>query len=101
MSDPYSVGTEVLAVDGQKVGDVVAVHPDYVVVQSGFFFPTDAYVPRSALTEQDGGRLVLDVTKEEAQGDRWRDPPPGTDADQETAILSTGDRIRLDQDEEG
>ena len=97
MEDRFTVGTEVFANDGDKVGEVVAVHPDYVVVQAGLLFPTDAYVPRTAFSEGFGDRLTLSVSKDEALGQRWSDPPPGVDPDEEAAILPTGDRIRLDQ----
>ena len=97
MADHFSVGTEVFAADGEKVGEIVAVHPAFVVVQAGLLFPTDAYVPRTAIAAGGPGRLVLSVSKEQVLGQGWSNPPAGTDRDQETAILATGDRVRLDQ----
>jgi hypothetical protein len=101
MDQGFTVGTEVFAANGEKVGEVVAVHPEYVVVQAGFVFPSDAYVPRSAVSPGADGRLTLSVGKEEALSQGWSSPPAGADRDQETAILATGDRVRLDQDEGG
>jgi len=70
-------------------------------VQAGFFFPCDAYVPRSAVSPGADGRLTQTVGKEEALNQRWSSPPAGTDRDQETAILAAGDRVRPDQNEGG
>ena len=38
-------GWDVYGSDGEKVGDIADVGPDYFIVQKGFFFPTDIYVP--------------------------------------------------------
>ena len=37
----FREGMTVYAADGDKVGKVVAVDPGYIVVEKGFFFPTD------------------------------------------------------------
>lgn len=95
----YPVGTEVYAAGGEKVGEVVAVHPAYVVVEKGLFFPTDVFVPRRHL-RADGDRLILSVTKEEAARQGWDQPPPGTDPDAETAVFPTGERVHLDVDDD-
>ena len=100
MQDRLTVGTEVFASDGEKVGEIVAVHPQYVVLQAGLLFPTDAYVPLSAVSATSGDRVTLSVSKEDALGQRWSEPPVGADPDQETALLPTGDRIRLDRADE-
>ena len=42
-------GAEVFGADGDKVGTVAAVYPGYIVVEKGFFFPTDYYIPMSAV----------------------------------------------------
>ena len=43
-----STGADVFGADGEKVGTVAAVYPGYIVVEKGFFFPTDYYIPMSA-----------------------------------------------------
>ena len=43
------VGAEVFGADGDKLGTVAAVYPGYIVVEKGFFFPTDYYIPMSAV----------------------------------------------------
>jgi uncharacterized protein (TIGR02271 family) len=69
------VGATVVAADGAKVGKVVAAQPDYVVVEKGFFFPTDYYVPTSAVADFDGDTAYLGVTKDEALTQGWDRAP--------------------------
>jgi uncharacterized protein (TIGR02271 family) len=68
-------GTEVVAADGDKVGKVVAVDSTYLVVEKGFFFPTDYYVPTSAIANYDGDRAYLAITKDEALHQGWDTAP--------------------------
>jgi sporulation protein YlmC with PRC-barrel domain len=72
------VGTEVVGSDGEKVGEIVAAFRDYVVVQTGVLFPSDRYVPTSALAGDDGERVKLVVTKTRALEQPWRAIPPST-----------------------
>src|ERR687890_910910 len=72
-------GTEVFGSDGSKVGKVIAVHDNYIVVEKGFFFPTDYYVPTSAVANYDGDKVYLSVTKDEALNQGW-DTMPQDDA---------------------
>ena len=74
----FREGDEVLASDGDKLGKVVAVQPDYVVVEKGFFFPTDYYIPTSAVTNYEDGRIYLNVAKEAALTQGWDVEPTGT-----------------------
>ncbi len=95
-----AVGTEVLAADGAKIGEVVAVHPVYVVVQKGIFLPDDLYVPRSALARGEGDVLVVGMSAAEVRRQGWDTPPPGADPNDEAAVFPTGERVYLDVDEE-
>ncbi len=70
-------GTDVYGSDGEKVGSVVAVQPNYVVVEKGFFFPTDYYIPTSAVASADQGQVYLSVTKDEALNQGWDAEPSG------------------------
>ena len=72
-------GTDVFSADDQKVGKVVAVQPTYLVVEKGFFFPTDYYIPTSAVANYDGDKAYLSVTKDEALNQGW-DSMPQEDA---------------------
>lgn len=72
-------GTDVLGSEGDKVGEVERVHNSYFVVQEGFFFPTEQYIPASAVSHIDNDGVHLNVTKETAQFQGW-DIEPGHDA---------------------
>jgi uncharacterized protein (TIGR02271 family) len=75
----FAEGTDVVGSDGDKVGEIVAVQPNYIVVEKGFFFPTDYYVPTSAVANYDGDKVYLSVTKDEALNQGW-DSMPQDDA---------------------
>jgi uncharacterized protein (TIGR02271 family) len=63
-------GMDVVGVDDEKVGDVADVQHDYIVVSKGFFFPTDYYIPLTAVTSVTD-KVYLNVTKDEALNQGW------------------------------
>jgi len=74
----YQPGMDVVGSDGEKVGKIVEVHPDYVVVEKGFFFPKDHFIPTSAIGQVGADDTVyLSVTKDEALNQGWDNPPTG------------------------
>ncbi len=94
------VGTEVFASDGEKVGEVAAVHPAYLVIERGLIFPDNFYVPHEAVRSE-AARLTLSVASGELERQGWNEPPAGVDQDQEAAVFPTGDRVHLDTAEDG
>jgi len=68
-------GYDVYAADGEKVGDVQEVHPHYLVVSKGFFFPTERYVPVSAITDVRDERVSVSVTKDQIDSQGWDSIP--------------------------
>jgi uncharacterized protein (TIGR02271 family) len=64
-------GADVYGAEGDKVGKIVAVHPSTIVVEKGFFFPTDYNIPRSAIANIQGDEVYLGVTKEQALNQQW------------------------------
>jgi uncharacterized protein (TIGR02271 family) len=72
-----TVGDEVYGSDGDKVGSVAEVQRDYFIVAKGLFFPTDYYIPRSAVTSSSNGQVYLNVTKEAALNSGWDVVPEG------------------------
>ncbi len=87
-------GAEVFGADGEKVGTVATVYPGYIVVEKGFFFPTDYYIPRSAIASADANRVYLTLTKEAALTSGWDVQP----VDLETAMATTGAAVLTDAD---
>ncbi len=65
------VGADVIGTCGHKIGEVVAVREDDVVVEKGFFMPVDFYIPKSAIHHNNEHGLYLNVTKSEALHHGW------------------------------
>lgn len=73
-------GMEVIGSDGEKIGEIDAVEQDYFVVRKGFFFPQDHYIPLTAVSSYDDGKVYLNVTKDGALEQDWSQPPVSTGA---------------------
>jgi uncharacterized protein (TIGR02271 family) len=86
-TSPVQVGDDVYGSDQEKVGTVAEVQPSYIVVEKGFFFPTDYYIPVNAITQVMDGQVVLNVSKDTALHSGW-ETVPGTTGD----AIMTGDR---------
>jgi len=84
----FTEGTDVVSADGQKIGTVSAVHQNHVVVEKGVFFPTDHYIPASAIANYDGDKIYLNVTKDAALGQGW-EAAPTDDASYSTTVTDT------------
>jgi uncharacterized protein (TIGR02271 family) len=78
-------GAEVFGADGDKVGTVAAVYPGYIVVEKGFFFPTDYYIPMSAVASANADQVTLNLAKDAALSSGWDAQP----TDLETASYDT------------
>jgi uncharacterized protein (TIGR02271 family) len=84
-STNISTGADVFGADGEKVGTVAAVYPGYIVVEKGFFFPTDYYIPMSAIASADNDQIYLNMAKDAALNSGWDAQP----TDLETASYET------------
>jgi len=80
-------GWDVFGADGEKVGDVHEVQPHYIVVSKGFFFPTERYVPVSAITNVEHDRVYLNVSKDQIDSMGW-DAAPDFDMVDDTTTTS-------------
>ncbi len=98
-SSQIMTGDEVIGSDGDKVGTVAEVQPNYIVVEKGFFFPTDYYIPMSAISSVAGGQVVLNVAKDAALHSGWDTVPdvvPMGATETET-LYTDVDRSTIDQ----
>src|SRR5918997_5721495 len=77
-SSQVNVGDDVYGSDGDKVGTVAEVQSSYIVVEKGFFFPTDYYIPTSAVASASDGQLYLNVAKDAALNSGWDTVPDVT-----------------------
>jgi uncharacterized protein (TIGR02271 family) len=73
-------GADVYGSDGDKVGSIVAIRPNYLVVEKGFFFPTDYYIPMGAVASYQDGRVYLNVSKDAALNQGWDAIPADYDS---------------------
>lgn len=69
--DVIPTGTEVVDIDGEHLGNVIAAAPDYIVAEQGFFFPMDYYIPRSAIAEVSDAAVRLTVSRADALNQGW------------------------------
>jgi uncharacterized protein (TIGR02271 family) len=78
----FREGDNVVGSDGEKLGKIHSVGQGYLVVEKGFFFPTDYYIPYTAVSSYDEGEgnVFLSVSKDEAMNSGW-DMEPGTTGD--------------------
>lgn len=53
--------------DGKKLGKVIDVAEDYILVQRGFFFPKEFMLPTWAIARESRDRVDLHVTAMEAE----------------------------------
>src|SRR5215210_7449544 len=92
-ANQITIGDDVYGSDGDKVGSVAEVQPSYIVVEKGFFFPTDYYIPMSAVASAGDGQVYLNVAKDAALNSGW-DTVPDTDTVLTDVDVSTTARGR-------
>jgi Uncharacterized protein conserved in bacteria (DUF2171) len=84
---PIDLGTTVYGSDGQKIGDVAEIQPNWFVIEKGFIFTKDLYIPMSTIEGEHEGGIRLNMTKADVENTDWSSPPvmqgddaPGPDA---------------------
>jgi uncharacterized protein (TIGR02271 family) len=77
-ADRLIAGADVYGSDNEKVGTVADVGQNYFLVQKGWLFIKDLYLPMSSIMRADGNNIFLNLTKHEAeQMGRDELPPEG------------------------
>jgi hypothetical protein len=69
------VGTSVFSQDGEKLGEVVGLTENALIVEQGFFNPRDLYVPFNVITRHDESALHLRLTRDEFDASDWTTEP--------------------------
>ena len=69
------MGTEVCAVDGERLGQVAAAWPSHVFVEMSPGADAGYWVPVEAFTGTEGAALLLSVTRAEAERRGWTERP--------------------------
>ncbi len=67
-------------VDGDEIGNVVEINPDFIVAQANTGFlglgePRTYYVPRSYIAREDGDDWYLSIDKDEIEAMSWTNAP--------------------------
>jgi hypothetical protein len=70
------IGDDVYGSDDHKIGTVIAFDANYVTVEHGLLRKSHYFIPRSAVNAANGGRVYLNVTKNEVSERGWDAPPP-------------------------
>jgi len=101
LKTPYAetqiqTGADVFGADGEKIGTIAEVYPAYLVVEKGFFFPTDYYIPWSAIASADPHQVSLTLSKEATLTRGWDVRP--ADLETATATAATTDTYATDTD---
>jgi uncharacterized protein (TIGR02271 family) len=94
-------GWDVYDADGGKVGDVQEATGSYLVTEKGFLFPTERYIPRSAITRVEHDRVYLNVRKSDIDSQGWDRKPaaePATRGEGER-MRGEGERVELREEE--
>jgi len=68
-------GATVYGSDGDKIGDVAEVGPNYILVQQGWLFTKDIYIPLSAVSGADNDGITLNITKPQVSNMGWDSAP--------------------------
>jgi uncharacterized protein (TIGR02271 family) len=68
-------GTDVYGSDDEKIGSIAGVADNYFVIEKGFIFTTDIYVPMSAVASADADRVTLSMTKDQVENEDWTNQP--------------------------
>ena len=99
-SGQIETGWDVYDVNGDEIGDVSEVGPNYIVVEKGWLFPTDIYIPNSAITSVAPDRIQLNVAKDAIDGESWNSPPAdqGFEGQDEQRYVDTSAAATSDYD---
>jgi uncharacterized protein (TIGR02271 family) len=75
--DQIRTGWKAYDAKSEKIGDVIEVGSNYVLVQKGWLLPMDLYIPLSSVTsvDPDNANFIVDVTKENVETLGWDNPP--------------------------
>jgi hypothetical protein len=73
--DNIHTGMHVYSSDDHDVGHVAAVYPDSFEIHKGFFFPTDRYIPYSAVAFVENDRVVLTMPADVIKDKEWTKRP--------------------------
>ena len=83
-------GWDVVGADGQKIGDVADVQPNYITVSKGFIFKTDMYIPVSAISSVEGQCVYLSTSKDQIETQGWDRMPDSNETEWDRGVQTSG-----------
>jgi len=96
MTDAYTdqvelhPGMTVRSHDDEKLGKIVRMQDNQLLVEKGFFFPQDYWVPVSAVENADDDNVYLNVDKDQVLAERWAEGKADWNADAQRAAAGYG-----------
>ncbi len=81
MGTQFIAGESVFDVAGEKIGSVSeeSVHGRYLVVQKGWLFPKDIYIPLNAVARNDAEGVYVSLHKDDLSSSQYENPPADID----------------------
>ena len=78
---PINLGDIVVTSDDETIGTVLATKGSHLLVEKGFVFPEDFYVPVSAISDYgaEDAKIHLNMTKDEVMQSGWNRKTPEFD----------------------
>jgi uncharacterized protein (TIGR02271 family) len=76
-ANQIETGDSVYGSDGEKIGTIAGFADDYFVIEKGFLFTTDLYIPMSAVAGVDDDGVQLTMTKDEVENSDFASAPEG------------------------
>jgi len=76
--------------EGEKLGKIVRLESDQLLVEKGFFFPHDYWVPSSAVENADDDTVYLSMDKDQVLSQDWSAGTGAWDADAQRAAAGYG-----------
>lgn len=99
-ANQIQTGTDVYGSDGEKIGSVTGLADNYFVIEKGFIFTTDLYVPMSAVAGVNDDGIQLTMTKDQVENEDWStQPTDGTGGTTDDTVLERSEeRLVVDKD---
>ena len=75
MTSQIEPGTNVIGSCGHKIGEVMDVESEFLVVEEGFFICHDFYIPSTAISHVDKHGVHLNASKHDVKSAGWEREP--------------------------
>ena len=97
-ANQIETGDSVYGSDGEKIGDIAGFADEYFIIEKGFLFTTDVYIPLSAVASVNDDGVQLSMTKAEVENSDYSSAPEGYEGGESTES-SYGSTTEMRDDE--